>query len=323
MKFIIIDDEHELYKNMYADIIHGQYGDIVEVSNFQELPKVLKMLEKILYNRRLNRHIKVPFKGKYNRYYTLSSYTFDPKEKYWIIMLNGTLCSYYSEEFLQNLKREHHNVKLAMVLYDDFANRSAQRAISMIPVFDKVFSFDEQNAREYGLEYIYSTFSIPNDLKLDEKYKSNAFFIGNGADREQDLNETLSYIAQNVKDCKFGIVGVKQEKYKDLIAYNSPISYREELLYAYNTNCIVEIVKQGQSGITLRTCEAIVFNKKLLTNNANIKKQPFYNSEYMSVFENIEDMDINFITKDLPVDYEYDGYFSPMKIIDLLEKERW
>ena len=43
----------------------------------------------------------------------------------------------------------------------------------------------------------------------------------------------------------------------------------------------------------------------------------------MSVFENIEDMDINFITKDLPVDYEYDGYFSPMKIIDLLEKERW
>lgn len=323
MKFIIIDDEHELYKRMYTDILQNQSDDIIEVSNFQKLSKVLKILEKVLYNRRLNRHIKVPFKKLYNRYYTLSSYNFDPKEKYWIIILNGTLCSYYSEEYLLNLKRCNSNIKLAMVLYDSFSNRSAKRAISLIPAFDVVFSFDERNAHEYGLKYIYSTFSTPDYLKVDENYKSSAFFIGNGADREQELNENLSYIAQNVKDSKFGIVGVKQEKYKGLIDYNEPISYREELMYAYNTNCIVEIVKQGQSGITLRTCEAIAFNKKLLTNNTNIKNQPFYNSKYISIFENIEDIDIDFIKKDIIVDYQYDGCFSPMRIIDCLKEERW
>ena len=323
MKFIIIDDEHELYKNMYADVLHDQFSDIIEVSNFKNLSKVLKIFEKVLYNRRLNRHIKVPLKKLYNRYYTLSSYNFDPKEKYWIIMMNGTLCSYYPEDYLLNLKKCNSNIKLAMVLYDSFSNKSAKRAISLIPVFDVVFSFDEQNAREYGLKYIYSTFSIPDYLKSDVKYKSSVFFFFFGADRELELNESLSYIAKNVKNSKFGIVGVKQEKYKELIDYNKPISYREELMYTYNTECIVEIVKKGQSGITLRTCEAIAFNKKLLTNNSNIKKYPFYNSKYISVFENTEDIDIDFIKKEILVDYQYDGCFSPMRIIDSLKEERW
>ena len=43
----------------------------------------------------------------------------------------------------------------------------------------------------------------------------------------------------------------------------------------------------------------------------------------MSVFENIEDIDIDFIKKDMIVDYQYDGCFSPMRIIDCLKEERW
>lgn len=111
-------------------------------------------------------------------------------------------------------------------------------------------------------------------MKADTNYKSSAFFIGTGVDREEELNEDLSYIASKIDGCKFGIVSVKNQRYKDLIEYNKPITYQEEQMYAYNTKCIVEIVKCGQSGITLRTCEAIAFNKKLLTNNAEYQKSP-------------------------------------------------
>lgn len=322
MKFLIVDDEHELYKSMFADILNNNCEGIEEISNFSNLPIMWKTLKKVLFNRRLNRHVKVPFKARYDKYYTLSSYEFDHNEEYWIIMLNGTLCSYYSEQYLTDFKKKHNNVKLAMVLYDSFSNRSAQRAISMIPIFDKVFTFDERDAREHGLQFIYSTFSTPGYLTLDTRYRSNAFFIGRGADREEELNQALSYIASNVENCKFGIVGVKNKKYKKLIEYNKPISYKQELMYAFNTNCIIEIVKKGQTGVTLRTCEAIVFNKKLVTNNSNIKYMPFYNPKYISVFENPKDIDIAFIKCDMNVDYKYDGCFSPMKLIELLSKER-
>lgn len=217
----------------------------------------------------------------------------------------------------------HNNVKFAMVLYDSFSNRSAQRAISLIPLFDKVFSFDEEDAKKHGLQHIYSTFSTPHYLKADANYKSSAFFIGTGVDREEELNEDLSYIASKIDGCKFGIVSVKNQRYKDLIEYNKPITYQEEQMYAYNTKCIVEIVKCGQSGITLRTCEAIAFNKKLLTNNASIKNLPFYDPRYMSVFETTKDIDIDFIRDNRKVDYKYDGYFSPKRIIKLLAEERW
>lgn len=323
MKFLIVDDEHELYKRMYADILHKKDSSITEISNFQDLPLLLNALEKTVFNRRLNRHMKVPFKKLYDKYYTLSSYNWNPDEKYWVLMLNGTLCAYYSEEYLRNFKRTHKNVKLAMVLYDCFANRSAQRAISMISLFDKVFSFDEEDAAKHGLQHIYSTFSTPDYLKTNAMYQSNAFFIGTGADREEELNADLSYIASRIDNCKFGIVGVENQKYKGLIEYNKPISYQEEQMYAYNTNCIVEIVKRGQAGITLRTCEAIVFNKKLLTNNASIKSLPFYDPRYMSVFETAKDIDIDFIRDNREVDYKYDGYFSPRRVIELLAKERW
>lgn len=323
MKFLIIDDEHELYKRMYADVLQENESDIIEISNFKNLPAFLKSLEKVLFNRRLNRHIRVPLKGLYDRYYTLTSYDWNPNEKYWVLMLNGTLCSYYSKEWLSKFKQMHNNVKFAMVLYDSFSNKSAQRAISLIPLFDKVFSFDEEDAKKHGLQHIYSTFSTPHYLKADANYKSSAFFIGTGVDREEELNEDLSYIASKIDGCKFGIVSVKNQRYKDLIEYNKPITYQEEQMYAYNTKCIVEIVKCGQAGITLRTCEAIAFNKKLLTNNTSIKNLPFYDPRYMSVFETTKDIDIDFIRDNRKVDYKYDGYFSPKRIIKLLAEERW
>ena len=66
---------------------------------------------------------------------------------------------------------------------------------------------------------------------------------------------------------------------------------------AYNTDCIVEVVKEGQTGVSLRTCEAIAFNKKLLTNNVQIKEMPFYDSRFISVFTDSDEIDTEFVNR--------------------------
>ena len=40
----------------------------------------------------------------------------------------------------------------------------------------------------------------------------------------------------------------------------------------------MEIVREGQSGATVRTMEALFFRKKLITTNRSVVQEPFYDS---------------------------------------------
>lgn len=89
-----------------------------------------------------------------------------------------------------------------------------------------------------------------------------------------------------------------------------------------HSNCILEVLIEGMTGATLRYNEAVCYNKKLLTNNKNIVNLPFYDPRYMRVFDSPDDIDVEWVRKQVPIDYHYDGRFSPTHIIDeILELE--
>lgn len=82
-----------------------------------------------------------------------------------------------------------------------------------------------------------------------------------------------------------------------------------------NTNVIIEILQKGQNGSSLRYFEAVCYNRKLLTNNPNIEKLPFYNPEYMKVFSSSDDIDVEWVKKKGEIDYGYDRSFSPYYLL--------
>ena len=105
------------------------------------------------------------------------------------------------------------------------------------------------------------------------------------------------------------------------VRQDSYLPYPTVLQQMQSSKCILDMTQAGQSGITLRYYEAVVYNKKLLTNNVNIVNLPFYNPQYMKIYETIEDIDGDWIqSKDMP-NYEYAGEFSPVHILELLEAE--
>ena len=64
---------------------------------------------------------------------------------------------------------------------------------------------------------------------------------------------------ENIK-CKFSIVNVEdKDKTMDGIDYNVRKSYDEVLNEIQSCECILEILQQGQSGVTLRYYEAISY----------------------------------------------------------------
>ena len=105
------------------------------------------------------------------------------------------------------------------------------------------------------------------------------------------------------------------------IKYNFPVTYQKYLEYVMRTKCIVEINDPLQVGVTLRYLEALSFRKKLLTNNLNVKKEKFYNSDTMKIIENenFEKMDFSFIDNDYKSNYN--GEYSSSNFLTSLMKE--
>ena len=79
-------------------------------------------------------------------------------------------------------------------------------------------------------------------------------------------------------------------------------------------------MQKGQNAQTLKYFEAVCFNKKLLTNNQNAKKLSFYNEKYIKIFNKFEDIDIEWIKKIEPINYNYKNEFSPMYIVEKLKE---
>lgn len=128
-------------------------------------------------------------------------------------------------------------------------------------------------------------------------------------------------------DVKYDVQLFKAEKFKKIEekdVYYGLLPYDENVKRGIESNCILEIVRKDFIGFTQRYFEAIVFNKKLLSNNPAIKEMPYYNPDYMQYFEKVNDIDWEWVKEVDEVDYQYKGEFDPQnwedKIIKIIEE---
>ena len=184
--------------------------------------------------------------------------------------------------------------------------------------FDRVLTFDPRDAEENGWTYtntLYSQFAvepapITNDL----------FYMGNIKDRLAMCKLLLQRMNQHgvTGMIKLGCNADAAKQLPAQVLLKKYLSYPQMLQQLQSTKCILDITQQGQSGVTLRYYEAVVFNKKLLTNNRNIAQLPFYDPRYMKFYDTVDDIDWQWVKSDDMPDYQYDGRFSPVRLLDLL-----
>lgn len=132
----------------------------------------------------------------------------------------------------------------------------------------EVWSFDEKDCIKYGLKYN-PQFCTKCSVKLNNNIvKTDAFFIGGNKGRLEQLLNLEEKLQQKGQVTDFKIVGYNSER----------LTYREVVEKIINTKIIVDIQAAGQDGLTLRPIEALLYEKKLITNNINIRTYDFYNS---------------------------------------------
>ena len=110
-----------------------------------------------------------------------------------------------------------------------------------------------------------------------EEYEDiyDAVFIGKNKKRVKLLEEIKKHIGNNDK-VKFLIKPDSNELIDDSMILHENISYEDVVNLIKHSKCIVDIVKSGQEGLTLRVMESIFYKKKLITNNIEILNYDLY-----------------------------------------------
>ena len=148
-------------------------------------------------------------------------------------------------------------------------------------------SFDEGDSVEWGIRYVpfyYSPLVRPlADLrKRNGNIAQDVFFVGMAYDRAEKLLEVHKlFLEQGIRD-KMVIVRNPHRYYKDSIKKHlsdKHMTYDEIIEEILHSRCILEILQQGQRGISLRPMEAAAFQKKLITDNENIVNYDLYSRE--------------------------------------------
>lgn len=179
----------------------------------------------------------------------------------------------------------------------------------------ELWSFDPHDCKRYGLNYntqFYFDISKLKDIKSCRN-EIDVLFIGKNKGRlkkllniERKLKnmnlKTYFNIVDNSILLKFISVSLYNKlNYKSKYKYSEQIPYKEVIELIFNSNSILDIVANGQTGLTLRPLEALFAKKKLITNDISIKNYDFYNSNNIFV---LKDNNLDEIKEFLNRDYK-------------------
>ena len=317
---IIVNDAQP---NSWPDIVWRDAslsGARVLLESSMPLPSILKKIRRIHFANSANHKFWLPLNCLWDGNNTLRIENLDPLKRNYIIFQTGIK---FSAHYIERLKRER-NACIVLYMPDNIRTMKIAQNKDEFQKFcrhyhvDQVYSFDKKDCEEFGAEFFdcYSMLPVNHWAIAKEDDKPRILYVGGC--RSKSRLDTLHALYDKLKDqahCTFYLNGVKSEHANHSgIIYNHLLSYAEVVQLVQQHDIIVEIMNGTQAGNTLRLKEAVCYNKCLLTNNPIVKSSPYYHSDYMQIFDNVEDIDLLRFSHD--VDYHYQGEFSPGKLME-------
>lgn len=137
------------------------------------------------------------------------------------------------------------------------------------------WSFDIDDCKTFKMKYNCQYYSMLKK-KENSEIMYDILFVGFDKGRKIILKKCEDIFKKLNLNYLFHIVNENFMQFKNKRIYKKKISYLEVVDLISESKSILEIMQENQSGLTLRTMEALFYEKKLITNNSNIKKYDFY-----------------------------------------------
>ena len=170
------------------------------------------------------------------------------------------------------------------------------------------WTFDYSDALKYKFNFA-NTFYFSSLVEKKTKIKYDAFFIG----FEKGRAKILHNIQNSFRKCNLNpFIRIVNGNF--LIRNIKKIDYNRVRHIIAKSRVIIDINKQGQYGLTLRSLEAIFNNKKLIVNNCHIREYLFYDSSNILITEDgiLDSIELeHFLTKKTkPIPNDLIEYYS-------------
>ncbi len=306
--------------NLYHDLMNLQ-----QVNNYRFMrpyeSTVMNFLRRVHTSMKIAKCFDLPYKHIW--YQSL----FDMIEKDSCIIFSTMSLTRLSLKELRKIQNHINKPKMVLLIIDSLHAHSPHLEFAMDKIFhfnwDLILSFDEHDCSEFGFKYLgmcyYSDLlrGIPQGT-----INSDLYYVGaDKGNRGKLVREIYDKARKKQVHCNFFIVTSNDQQAKSGMRFSQKwIPYSAVLKDVGQTNCVLEVLQEGQQTQSVRYFEAVCYNKKLLTNNPNLSKLPFYDSRFMRYFKEIDDIDFDWIQKVDRINYGYNNEFSPKQILLLIEK---
>jgi len=224
--------------------------------------------------------------------------------------------------YIRYLRKKYPGCKCVLFL-QDINNAKKLNMEAEKKRFDHIMVFEKNFALEHGIEYYPLVYS--EGLKgVHYTYRPyDLTFVGYAKTRYSLVKEICDKITENKLVGCFYLSGFDDIPICDnpQIHFVKRIAYDDNIKLLKRSKCILDIVPSNTNCNTLRVSEAMYYKTKILTNNKHIVEEKYYNPEYISIYKDSSDIDIEFLKKKyVEVNYPYKEEISPVALLKHLEK---
>ncbi len=195
--------------------------------------------------------------------------------------------------FIEKLKANSPNLYTILYQWDSVTNWECDYRY-LIPYFDSVKTFDYKDSLDLNLEYVptFHTDEFASIKTVNPEYDL-FYFGGYSTPRYEFLKRIKSYAKENNIKLKSHLAISLKYFLKEWLSGRkldaSLLSFKklnkQEYLRLFKaSNIIVDYANEMQTGITMRSLDALGAGKKILTSNEYIKNEPGYNPNQIQIF---------------------------------------
>ncbi len=299
---------------LIAPVFFGYYKDIIQEASkmnyevdyicdapsnsnyFKAIERINRKIVKIFSTRYFNRIVLPKIKNrKYDNVFVIAGMTFS-----------------FTPEMIKKIRQM--NKKAIFSLYQWDSERNLPYVTKIHPFFDKIFTFDRQDAKKKIYEFLPLFYSPIYEEVAKEKitsYKYDCMYVGTAHPKKYyEINEMARklkpiynnqfiyhYMPSKLKFIYHKLLSseYKYAKYSDF--ENKKISSSDLINIIIKSKCILDAPQAGQMGLTIRTIECLGAKRKLITTNADVVNYDFYVPENIYVYNGKFDFNDVFFTK--------------------------
>ena len=172
------------------------------------------------------------------------------------------------------------------------------------------WTFNPKDAKKYGMGLNSQFFFYQNQKNVSKK--ESVFFVGTDKGRYEKLIKISNDLKKIGVTPDFHIISGNVNDNRKYVE-KKYMEYDEVISRIRKSKAVVEILQDGQNGLTARALEAMFFETKLITSNKEIRNFDFYNNHNIFIVgeDNSHSLDVFLHTSFQSIDkktlYPYDA----------------